>query len=128
MNLAVRMATVVIIILVLVAVAYLGVGLVILRELKYARGKCQKHTKELGQLRLAHEGIVQAIAVIEENIAKHGADAFQERKLADMQKSLEKNERKTKEAQEQLEKYQSEVTHGEESLQKWKRFTWLRGH
>lgn len=94
MNLAVRMVTAVIIILVLVTVAYLSVGLVILRELKYARGKCQKHMKELSQLRLAHEGIVQAIAVIEGNIAKHGADAFQERKLADMQKALEKNEKK----------------------------------
>jgi len=116
----------VVVVSVLAVVAYLSIALVILRELKYARDKCQKHTKELSQLELAHGDIVRVIDVIKEAIVKHGAGSFQEKKLADMQKALEKNEQRTREAQERLEKYQSEVAHYEESLRKWKRFAWFR--
>lgn len=124
LNLAVVAA--VVIILALLAAVYLSVGVMILRELKYARDKCQKHTKELDQLEFAHGDIVRAIGIIEEAIAGYGADSFRERKLAEMQKALEKNRRKTQEAQERLEECQLEVAHGEEILQKWKKFAWLR--
>lgn len=125
-----KVGIVAVVVVALLVAVYLVVMWATWQELRYARHCCQKYTKELGQLKLAHGSILQAIDLIKDNMTKcnGGEMRFQERKLADMQKALEKNERKTKEAEDQLEKYQSEVTMSEESLRRLWRFAWLKNH
>lgn len=127
-SLLVKVAVVAAVVVAFGIVAYLGIVLVTWRELKILRYQCQKCTKELEQLKLAHRSIEQWTELVKDNIAKCTEDEmdFHEHKLADTQKALKKNEQKTEDAKRRLKEYQLEVEASVEMLHRLKTFAWLR--
>lgn len=125
MDLIAKVAIAAVIIVVLV---YLGVVLMFWRDLKNVRVRYQKCVRELEQLKLARDSTETAIGLARDNMKICDADGrhFQEKKLADLQKALEKNGRKTVEIQEQMEKHRIEIAMGEEALRKLRNFSWLK--
>lgn len=128
MNLLLKVAIVIAIVAAMVALGYFGVMLMTWRELKHARVWHQRCERELKQLENAHGSITQAIDLIQDGMAECDGviTRFQEKKLAEMQAALAKNEQKILATQEQLEKYQDEVGACEEALRHLKAFAWLK--
>lgn len=129
MNLAEKVVIVAVCIVLLVLVVYAIVVLAIWRELKHARYGCKKCTEELKHLGLAHESIVQAIDLVEDNLKKcrnEQEKQYHEKRSTEMKKSLEKNERRAQEVQNQLKEYQEEAEMCKKGLVQMKGLAWLR--
>lgn len=129
MSLAEKVVIAVVCIVLLVLIVYAIVALAIWRELKHARHGCKKCTEEIERLGLAHGSILQAVELAESNLTKcrdEGEKRYQEKKLADMEMALKKNERKAQEQQVRLKEYQEEVEMCKRGLLQMKNLAWLR--